>query len=145
MLVQILILVFGFVILIKGADVFVDGASNLARNFRLSKMFVGLTIVAFGTSAPELAVSIKSMISGSGEIVLGNVIDKTSYYVFYLIVACIEILALIFFIIIYRNDDYRSMPNKKRKKKVEKIEEVKEETEQKNEDVTNEELTPQTV
>ena len=62
--------------LIKGADFFVDGASNLARNFRVSKMLVGLTIVAFGTSAPELAVSIKSMISGSGEIVLGNVIGS---------------------------------------------------------------------
>ena len=76
MLIQILILVVGFVVLIKGADIFVDGASNLARNFKLSKMFVGLTIVAFGTSAPELAVSIKSMISGSGEIVLGNVIGS---------------------------------------------------------------------
>ena len=76
MLIQVLILIVGFVVLIKGADIFVDGASNLARNFRLSKMFVGLTIVAFGTSAPELAVSIKSMISGSGEIVLGNVIGS---------------------------------------------------------------------
>ena len=76
MLIQVLLLIVGFIILIKGADVFVDGASNLARNFKLSKMFVGLTIVAFGTSAPELAVSIKSMISGSGEIVLGNVIGS---------------------------------------------------------------------
>ena len=76
MLIQVLILIFGFFILIRGADVFVDGASNLARNFRLSKMLVGLTIVAFGTSAPELAVSVKSMISGSGEIVLGNVIGS---------------------------------------------------------------------
>ena len=76
MIIQFLILVVGFVVLIKGADFFVDGASNLARNFRISKMLVGLTIVAFGTSAPELAVSIKSMISGSGEIVLGNVIGS---------------------------------------------------------------------
>ncbi len=76
MLLNIIILVVGFVVLIKGADIFVDGASNLARNFKVSKMLVGLTIVAFGTSAPELAVSIKSMISGSGEIVLGNVIGS---------------------------------------------------------------------
>lgn len=76
MLVQIILLVVGFVVLIKGADFFVDGASNLARNFRVSKMLVGLTIVAFGTSAPEFAVSIKSMISGSGELVLGNVIGS---------------------------------------------------------------------
>ena len=76
MFLQFILLIVGFVVLIKGADFFVDGASNLARNFRVSKMLVGLTIVAFGTSAPELAVSIKSMISGSGEIVLGNVIGS---------------------------------------------------------------------
>ncbi len=73
---QIGLLLIGFVVLIKGADFFVDGASNLARNFHLSKMLVGLTIVAFGTSAPEFAVSIQSMLSGSGEIVLGNVIGS---------------------------------------------------------------------
>lgn len=76
MLIQIILLVVGFVVLIKGADFFVDGASSLARNFKLSKMLVGLTIVAFGTSAPEFAVSIKSMLSESGEIVLGNVIGS---------------------------------------------------------------------
>lgn len=76
MFLQILVLIIGFIVLIKGADFFVDGASNLARNFRISKMLVGLTIVSFGTSAPELAVSIKSMITGSGEIVLGNVIGS---------------------------------------------------------------------
>lgn len=75
-LINILILIVGFVFLIKGADVFVDGASSTARNFKLSKMLIGLTIVAFGTSAPELAVSIKSMISGSKDMVLGNVIGS---------------------------------------------------------------------
>lgn len=76
MIIQIVLLVVGFLLLIKGADIFIDGASNLARNFKMSKMFVGLTIVAFGTSAPEFAVSIKSILSGSGEIVLGNVIGS---------------------------------------------------------------------
>lgn len=76
MFLQILLLLVGFVLLIKGADLFVDGASQVARNFHLSKMFIGLTIVAFGTSAPEFAVSIKAMLSGSGEIVLGNVIGS---------------------------------------------------------------------
>lgn len=76
MALQIILLIVGFIVLIKGADIFVDGASNLARNFKLSKMLIGLTIVAFGTSAPELAVSIKSMVSNSGEIVLGNVIGS---------------------------------------------------------------------
>ena len=76
MLLQIILLIVGFVVLIKGADVFVDGASNLARNFKLSKMLIGLTIVAFGTSAPEFAVSIQSMLAGSGEIVIGNVVGS---------------------------------------------------------------------
>lgn len=76
MIVQVLLLVVGFIVLIKGADVFVDGASNIARNFKLSKMLIGLTIVAFGTSAPELAVSVQSILSGSGEIVIGNVVGS---------------------------------------------------------------------
>ena len=76
MIVYIVLLIIGFVILIKGADVFVDGASSIAGNFRVSKMLIGLTIVAFGTSAPEFAVSVKSLISGSGDMVLGNVIGS---------------------------------------------------------------------
>lgn len=76
MFLSIILLIIGFIILIKGADIFVDGASALAENFKVSKMLIGLTIVAFGTSAPELAVSIKSLISGHGDIVLGNVIGS---------------------------------------------------------------------
>lgn len=95
-----------------------------------------------GTLAIIVEIFIVNVFQASLKVLLGNVIDKTSYYVFYLIVACIEILALIFFIIIYRNDDYRSMPNKKRKKKVEKIEEVKEE---KKEETPSEELTTVTT
>ena len=76
MLGQILILIIGFMILIKGADIFVDGASSVAGNFKVSKMLIALTIVAFGTSAPELAVSIKSIISNNHDIVLGNVIGS---------------------------------------------------------------------
>ena len=76
MLINIILLVVGFIILIKGADIFVDGASGIAENFHVSKMLIGLTIVAFGTSAPEFAVSVKSLISNNGDIVLGNVIGS---------------------------------------------------------------------
>lgn len=76
MILNIFLLIFGFVVLIKCADVFVDSASDIATHFHLSKMFIGLTIVSFGTSAPEFAVSVKSIISGSGDIVLGNVIGS---------------------------------------------------------------------
>lgn len=76
MLIQILLLIVGFVVLIKGADIFVDGASSTALNFKISKIIIGLTIVAFGTSAPEFAISIKALLSNSGEIVLGNVVGS---------------------------------------------------------------------
>lgn len=76
MILQIVLLIFGFFILIKGADIFVDGASSIALNFNLSKMLIGLTIVSFGTSAPEFAVSVKSIISNNHDIVLGNVIGS---------------------------------------------------------------------
>ena len=73
---DIFLLVFGFIILIKGADIFVDGSSSIATNFKVPKIIIGLTIVAFGTSAPEFAVSIKSIISNNHDIVLGNVIGS---------------------------------------------------------------------
>lgn len=76
MFLQIILLILGFVVLIKGADLFVDGASATAQNFKVSKMLIGLTIVAFGTSAPEFAVSVKSLLSGNGDMVLGNVIGS---------------------------------------------------------------------
>lgn len=76
MILNIILLVVGFVLLIKGADIFVDGASSTAENFKVSKMLIGLTIVAFGTSAPEFAVSMSALASGSTDMVLGNVIGS---------------------------------------------------------------------
>ena len=76
MFINVLLLILGFIFLIKGADIFVDGASSTAQNFKVSKMLIGLTIVAFGTSAPEFAVSMKALASGSTDMVLGNVIGS---------------------------------------------------------------------
>ena len=76
MILNILLLIIGFVLLIKGADFFVDGASSTAQNFKVSKMLIGLTIIAFGTSAPEFAVSIQSLAKGSTDMLLGNVIGS---------------------------------------------------------------------
>lgn len=76
MLIQIILLIVGFILLIKGADVFIDGASSTASNFKISKMLIGLTIVAFGTGAPELAVSFNAISSGNTDMVLGNVIGS---------------------------------------------------------------------
>ena len=65
--------------LIKGADILVDGASSAALNFKVPKMLIGLTIVAFGTSAPELAVSISARLAHSDDIVIGNVIGSSIF------------------------------------------------------------------
>lgn len=76
MILNVILLIAGFVFLIKGADIFVDGASSTAENFKISKMLIGLTIVAFGTSAPEFAVSMSALASGSTDMVLGNVMGS---------------------------------------------------------------------
>lgn len=73
---QILLLVVGFVLLIKGADWLVSGSSSVASHFKVSKQLIGLTIVAFGTGAPELAVSISSLIDGNTDMLLGNVMGS---------------------------------------------------------------------
>lgn len=70
---NVLLLIAGFIALIKGADLFVDGSSALAKNFNVPGVIIGLTIVAMGTSAPELAVSTSAAIKGSNEIALSNV------------------------------------------------------------------------
>ena len=73
---QVAILVIGFVFLIKGADWLVSGSSSVASHFKVSKQLIGLTIVAFGTGAPELAVSISALISGNTDMLLGNVMGS---------------------------------------------------------------------
>ena len=77
--VNILILIVGFIFLIKGADLFVDASSALAKTFRVSGVIIGLTIVAFGTSAPELAVSTLAAFQGSNEIALSNVVGSNIF------------------------------------------------------------------
>ena len=74
---NIIFIIIGFIILIKGADLFIDGISSTAINLKVSKIIISLTIVAFGTSAPELAISIQGMMNESGSIVLANVIGST--------------------------------------------------------------------
>lgn len=75
-IIQLAILVVGFVLLIKGADVFVEGASKIADRFHIPQIVIGLTIVAFGTSAPEAAISITSALKGSAGIAIGNVVGS---------------------------------------------------------------------
>ncbi len=70
------VLILGFFLLIKGADIFVDGASKIAERLKVPLIVIGLTIVAFGTSAPEAAISITSAAKGTAGIAIGNVIGS---------------------------------------------------------------------
>lgn len=74
--VDILLLLVGFVLLVKASDIFVDAVSSIATNFKMSKMMIALTVAAFGTCAPELAISFNSMSSRSGDIALANVLGS---------------------------------------------------------------------
>ena len=73
---ELLLLAFGFVLLVKGADWFVEGASGVADKFGIPQLVIGLTIVAMGTSAPEAAVSITAAIKGNAEITVGNIVGS---------------------------------------------------------------------
>ncbi len=75
-LLQCLLLVLGFVMLVKGSDWFVDGAAGIADRFGVPQLVIGLTIVAMGTSAPEAAVSITAALKGSAEITIGNIVGS---------------------------------------------------------------------
>ena len=75
----ILYLVIGFVFLIKGADLFVDGSSSVAKLLKVPSIIIGLTVVAFGTSMPEASVSISSAIAGANELAVSNVVGSNIF------------------------------------------------------------------
>lgn len=82
MIIQILLLVVGLILLIKGADWLVDGAAKLAKKYKISNLTIGLTIVAFGTSAPELVVNSFASYNNQYDIVFGNVIGSNIFNLF---------------------------------------------------------------
>ena len=73
------LLAVGLIFLVKGADLFVTGASSVARRFHIPSLVIGLTIVAFGTSAPEVAVSVTSALNGQSDITMGNIIGSNMF------------------------------------------------------------------
>lgn len=85
---EYILLIAGFVLLIKGADFFVEGSSSVARLLRIPTIIIGLTIVAFGTSAPELAVSLSASMADSNDIAVGNVIGSNIFNLLVVIGAC---------------------------------------------------------
>ena len=91
MAVNILLLLVGFVLLIKGADFFVDGSSSVAKLLGVPAVVIGLTVVAMGTSAPEAAVSITAGISGSNEIAISNVVGSNIFNMLVVVGVCAAI------------------------------------------------------
>ncbi len=77
MIKYIIMTLIGFILLIKGADLFVDGIASTANNIKIPKLIISLSIVAFGTSTPELFISFKSLLSGNNDIVFANVVGST--------------------------------------------------------------------
>lgn len=86
-----ILLILGFILLIKGADFFVEGASSVAKLLKIPSIIIGLTIVAFGTSAPELAVSVNAAIKGSNGIALGNVVGSNIFNLLVVLGICSSI------------------------------------------------------
>ena len=85
---QIVLLIVGFVALVKGADIFVDGSSSLAAIFKVPSVIIGLTIVAMGTSAPELAVSTSAAINDANEIAFSNVMGSNLFNLLMVLGVC---------------------------------------------------------
>ena len=92
--IQLLLLVVGFVLLMKGADWFVEGASKIADKLGIPQLVIGLTIVALGTSLPEAAVSISSAMKGSADITIGNVVGSNILNVLVILVLTASIVAI---------------------------------------------------
>lgn len=88
MILNIIFLICGFLLLAKGADVLVDGASAIARKLNIPEIVIGLTIVAFGTSAPEAAVSISSLLQGASGVGVGNVLGSNAVNVLLILGVC---------------------------------------------------------
>jgi cation:H+ antiporter len=88
MLKSIVLLLVGFVLLIKGADFFVEGSSSVAKSLRIPSMIVGLTIVAMGTSLPELAVSVTASLAGNNALAVSNVIGSNIFNLMLVCGAC---------------------------------------------------------
>lgn len=84
-IIQVVLLIVGFVFLIKGSDIFVDGSSSIASLLKVPTIIVGLTIVAFGTSAPEAAVSIISSINGNNAMAVSNIIGSNIFNILIII------------------------------------------------------------
>ena len=84
----VVLLVIGFVFLVKGADAFVEGCSSVAKRFHVPTLIIGMTIVAMGTSLPETAVSITASISGNNALAVSNAVGSNIFYLMVVVGVC---------------------------------------------------------
>jgi cation:H+ antiporter len=96
MILQIILIILGFLLLIKGADFLVEGASNIAKRFHIPEIVIGLTIVSIGTSMPELIVSSVAAVEGHSDIAIGNVVGSNLANLFFILGVCAIIKPLVF-------------------------------------------------
>jgi len=106
MLINSLLLVLGLLVLIKGADWMVNGASALAKKYQVSDLVIGLTIVAFGTSAPELVVNVIASTQDYNDIVLGNVLGSNTANLFLIL----GITGIIYPLVVQSSTTWREIP-----------------------------------
>jgi cation:H+ antiporter len=99
MLLTITLLLVGFAILVKGADFLVGGASSIAKKYKISNIAIGLTVVAFGTSTPELLVSVTSSLKGYNAAAFGNVIGSNNFNLLFIL----GIAGIIYPLVVLRN------------------------------------------
>lgn len=92
MLLNVLFLIIGIALILGGANYLTDGASAVAKNWGISDLVIGLTIVAFGTSAPELVISVMSAMKGSGGLAIGNVVGSNIFNIL-VIVGCVALVS----------------------------------------------------
>ena len=103
---NLIYIILGFVLLIKGADYLVNGASSLAKKLRISELAIGLTIVAMGTSAPEMVVNVYSSYQGLSDVVFGNIIGSNIFNLFLIM----GVAGMIYPITVQRNSAWIEIP-----------------------------------
>ena len=106
MYLNLFLFILGFVFLIKGAHWLVDGASSIAKKFRVSDLVIGLTIVSFGTSAPELVVNLLASMQGSGDLAITNILGSNIAN----ILLILGISAIIFPLAVKKNTTWKEIP-----------------------------------
>jgi len=102
----LVLLVFGFIFLIKGADYLVQGSSSLAKKLRVSDLIIGLTIVALGTSTPELVVNLVASFRGTADLAIGNVLGSNIAN----ILLILGVSATIYPLVVHKNTVYKEIP-----------------------------------